>query len=215
MSSRKPPNRGVRGKNIGKFFSVKMNTMVWYESLLEMYLMFLLDFDPGVKSFKEQPCRIHYAQDGKERHYTPDLLVVRADKTQLVEVKPRDKITKYDLLFRLVSPICQQEGYEFLVFTDEKIRLEPRLSNVMSLWRYARTRLYQQYQIYCHEMLQDRQVISLAETFEICKSKEIPKQAIYALLFWGILDFDLMTPLSLDSLIYLPNTAALSAREEL
>lgn len=46
---RHAPNRGVRGKNVGKFFSIKMGRMLWFESLLEEALMYLLDFDSEVK----------------------------------------------------------------------------------------------------------------------------------------------------------------------
>lgn len=207
MTVRKAPNRGVKGKNIGKFFSVKMNTTLWFESLLEMYLMYLLDFDPGVKFFKEQPCRIRYVHDGKLHQYTPDLFVLRTDKTQIVEVKRQNKVTteENDLLFRIISPICQCEGLEFVVFTNETIMLQPRLNNIICLWRYARTPIRPHHQILCQEFLHKQQPVSLAEVFEFFYSKGLPKQVVYALLFWGVIDFDLMQQISPDSLIYMPS----------
>jgi hypothetical protein len=214
MSVRKPPARGVRGKNVGKFFSIKMNTMLWFESLLEESLMYLLDFDPDVKRFKEQPFHIRYLYNGKKRRYTPDLLVERAEERQIIEVKPRRKVKteKYNLLFRIVSPICEIEGYKFKVFTEEQILWQPRFNSIKALWSYARTPLRTQHQIYCQELLQINKVVSLAEAFEFFKAREVPKQIVYALLFWGALDFDLTEPLNSNSQIYLPNSTEIHER---
>lgn len=215
MSVRKPPNRGVRGKNVGKFFSVKMNIMLWFESLLEEALMYLLDFDPGVKRFKEQPCRIRYILEGRVRHYTPDIYVERDNERQIIEVKPKKKVMteKYNLLFRIVSPICEEEGYKFKVFTEETIMQQPRLNSVKALWSYARTPLCPQYQIYCQEFLQERRAVSLAEIFEFFQAKNVPKQVVYALLFWGVMDFDLAEPLNPNSRIYLPVSRQMRERQ--
>jgi hypothetical protein len=208
------PKRGIRGKNIGKFFSVKMNSMLWFESLLEESLMYLLDFDPSVKRFKEQPCHIRYMHEGKRHRYTPDFFVERPSERQIIEVKPKSKAAteKYRLLFRIVSHICEREGYKFKVYTEETILLQPRLNSVKALWSYARTPFRLQHQLYCQEFLQRKQTAYLAEVFEYFKSKGASKQIVYALLYWGVLDFDLMEPLSLSSRIYLPSSAVATVR---
>ncbi|HEV2912597.1 MAG TPA: TnsA endonuclease N-terminal domain-containing protein [Pyrinomonadaceae bacterium] len=215
MSTRKPPNRGSRCKNVGKFFSVKMNTMLWFESLLEEALMYLLDFDPGVRRFREQPCRIRYILDGKTRHYTPDILVERVNEKQIIEVKPKKKVMneKYDLLFRIILPICEEAGYRFKVFTEEMIMQQPMLNNIKALWSYARTPLYPQHQIFSREFLQENPLVSLGEVFESFQQKNIPKQVVYALLFWGLIDFDLTEPLGLNSHVYLPGIASSDGRK--
>lgn len=214
MPMRNPP-RGGR-KNLGKFFSVKSNSVLWCESILEMSFMYLLDFDPDVKYFKEQPCRIHYDLDGRKHTYTPDILVVRKELKQIVEVKPAGKAANAanQRLFQAVSPICGREGFSFVVVTDKTIMQQPRLDNVKTLWRYARTPLHIQHQIYCEEVLRHRSSssASLAEVFELFASKGVPKQVVYALLFWGMLDFDLTQPLNPSSLIFLPMDSKIPAR---
>lgn len=205
MGVRKPPRRGVRGKNIGKFFSIKMNAMLWFESLLEEAMMYLLDFDPDVQRFKEQPCHIRYRHEGKVHRYTPDLLVERSDEIQIIEVKPRNKATteRNVMLFRIISTICESGGYRFKVVTDETIMLQPRLNNIKALWSYARTPLAARHQIYCHEFLYKRGTACLGEVFGFFEKKGVPKQVVYALLYWGVLDFDLMEPIGPNSRIYL------------
>lgn len=214
MLMRSAPRRGIRGKNVGKFFSIKMGTMLWFESLLEEALMYLLDFDPDVKSFEEQPCRIRYLHRGKVHHYTPDIFAHRTTEKQIIEVKPRKKVNteKYDLLFRIIYPICEVEGFRFKVLTEEVILQQPRLNNVKAVWSYARTPLHLQHQIYSHEFLQKKQEASLAEMFELFETKRIPKQVVYALLYWGVMEFNLNEPLGLNSRIYLPNNSPLGMK---
>jgi len=212
---RKIPNRGAK-KNICKFFSVKMNKRLWSESLAEEDYKYLLDFDSQVDSFEEQPFRIRYVLDGKTRYYTPDLLVLRKDGRRLVvEIKPASKIVtpKNDLLFRIAAALCEAEGYEFVVVTVEMVRQQPRLSNVKALWKYARTRLHPQHQIYCAELFLTREQITLGEVFEFFESKGQGKQIVYGLLFWGALSFDVMQPLGFDSCITYPNRMAIAPRK--
>jgi hypothetical protein len=75
-------------KVIGKFPSLKMNTVIWWESQLERDYIYLLEIDPEVLSYGEQPFTISYTDKGKPRRYTPDFVVTRPQKTQVVEVKP-------------------------------------------------------------------------------------------------------------------------------
>jgi hypothetical protein len=77
VSVRKPSNRGGVRKNIGKTPSLKAGRPVWWESLLERDYIVLLEFDPDVITFVEQPFRVRYSFEGRVRHYTPDFLVER------------------------------------------------------------------------------------------------------------------------------------------
>ena len=169
----------------------------------------LLDYDRDVSYWHEQPLRIRLSHGGKVNCYTPDLEVHRAAQKQLIEVKPKDKVDsgEWDVLFRAASSICEQEGYEFLVVTDEIIRLQPRLENVKLLWKYARTPVLPQHQIICSELFQSRkdQPVTLDDLIQIFTSKQIPTQTLYSLLFWGALEFDLMQPLDRDSRITMPS----------
>src|SRR5437588_206487 len=88
-------NKGSR-KIIGKFPSLLMGLVVKWESKLERDFIYLLEFDSDVISYREQPIRIIYFLDGKSCRYTPDFLVVRKNKRQIIEVKPKDKIFRGD-----------------------------------------------------------------------------------------------------------------------
>jgi hypothetical protein len=177
--------------------------------------MYLLDYDRDVSYWHEQPLRIRFSHGGKVHRYTPDLEVHRAAQKQLIEVKPKHEVDsgKWDVLFRTASSVCEQEGYEFLVVTDEVIRMKPRLENVKLLWKYARTPLLPQHQIICSEFFKSRkdESVTLDDLIQIFTTKQVPTQALYSLLFWGALEFDLMQPLDRDSRITIPSSSALTA----
>jgi len=199
MPVRKIPRYGAGHKNLGKFASVKTGRVAWYESLLERDFMYLLDYDRDVSFWHEQPLRIRFSYGGKVHRYTPDLEVHRASLKQLIEVKPKHQVDsgKWEVLFRAASSVCEQEGFEFLVITDEIIRQQPRLENVKLLWKYARTRSLPQHQVICNQYFRSRkdEQVTLGDLVQLFIRKRVPTQALYSLLFWGALDFDLMQPL--------------------
>ncbi|MGQ4648881.1 hypothetical protein [Lyngbya aestuarii] len=59
VRARKITNAGNR-KVIGKFPSLKMNAVIWWESQLERDYIYLLEIDPEVLSYGEQPLTISY-----------------------------------------------------------------------------------------------------------------------------------------------------------
>lgn len=199
---RKITNKGSK-KVIGKFASLKMGKTIWWESQLEQDYIYLLEFDPDVTSYQEQPPTISYVLNGKKRRYTPDFLVERRDKRQIIEVKPEEHITKEKnlLLFNSVAPILSQEGYEFNLVTDKAIRIQPRLANIKLLTRYARTPIDPQLQIACHEFFIGKHEVRLSDVASFLADKNLGMQFLYSLLYWGILLTDLMEPIESHSYV--------------
>ena len=216
MPVRKIPRYGAQ-KNIGKFFSVKTGLVAWYESLLERDYMYLLDFDPKVRYWHEQPFKVRYVLNGKTHFYTPDVEVHREPKKQVVEVKSQNQVDsgKFDSLFRIARSVCQNEGFEYVVVTDEMIRKQPRLDNIKKLWKYARTSILPQHQLLCRQFFQEKrsEEVELGDLIAFFKSKGVAAQVVYAMLFFGVLDFDLNQPLDQFTPLKLVGHAALKMRK--
>jgi TnsA endonuclease N terminal len=202
MPVRKISNKGTK-KIIGKFPSLKMGKTVWWESQLEQDYIYLLEFDPDVTSYQEQPQTISYTLNGKKRRYTPDFFVHRGCKRQIIEVKPEDQITKEKnvLLFNSVAPIFNREGYEFTLVTEKAIRVQPRLANIKLLTRYARTPIDPQLQITCHEFFIGKHEARLSDVARSLAANNLEMHLVYSLLYWGILSFDLMEPIEANSYV--------------
>ena len=137
MPVRKVSNRG--GNIIGRFPSVKLGRMVDFESLIERDLIYLLDFEPEVTWFGEQPLTLEYEQQGKVRRYTPDFHVITNGQNSLVECKPQRavKLPQNQEKFRAGQIWCAAKGWMFEVVTDEQLRGGYRLRNVKFLTQFA------------------------------------------------------------------------------
>lgn len=203
MRVRSFTNRGSTTKVIGKFPSLKNDTSVWWESQIERDFIYLLEFDNEVLSYQEQPLRIQYVLNGRIHYYTPDFLVRRGHRKQIIEVKPEAKASSefWRELFSAVASVFHQDGYEFLVATDNIIRIQPRLNNIKLLWRYARTTISPQHRVYCNQMLRDRDQIELKELIQFFAYKNVGEQVVYALLYWGYIETNLMCPINPHSII--------------
>ena len=121
-----------------------------FESSLERDLLILLDFDPEVLCYEEQPVRIDYVDaGGRHRHYTPDVLVRwRRDgvsaggmRPLLAEVKYRSTLRKdwADLKprFQAARSEARARGWTFRILTEVEIRT-PYLQNARFLSPYRR-----------------------------------------------------------------------------
>lgn len=129
------------GNVIGQFPSIKLARMVWFESLIERDLLYLLDFEPEVCFFGEQPLTIEYVDAGKPRHYTPDFQIVqRNGRNTLVECKPSRLVATDDNLqkFSMARAWCAERDWDFRIVTDEQLRAGFRLANIKQLTGYAR-----------------------------------------------------------------------------
>lgn len=98
-----------------------------FESSLERDYIYLLEFDPKVNSYQEQPLRVHFKDRNQtKRIYTPDFLVESRNSTLLVEIKYQAYLDKHkDLLedkFNAAHEFCSKHGIQFKVITENEIR---------------------------------------------------------------------------------------------
>jgi hypothetical protein len=115
--------------------------MVSFESTLERDYAYVLDFDPEVTCFTEQPLTIEYTDAGRTLHYTPDFEVSHSDhRPRLVECKPQHLIRTEDnqQKFRAAHAWCAERGWQFEVVTDAQLRTGCRLQNIKFLTYHAR-----------------------------------------------------------------------------
>jgi hypothetical protein len=119
--------------------------MAAFESSLERDLLILLDFDPEVLCYEEQPVRIDYVDAGGcRRRYTPDVLVRwRRDGVSASGMRPLPAEVKYgatlrkdwaDLKprFRAARLEARARGWRFRILTEVEVRT-PHLRNAKFL----------------------------------------------------------------------------------
>jgi TnsA endonuclease N terminal/TnsA endonuclease C terminal len=128
--------------------NTRTSSMTAFESSLERDFLLLLDFDPDVEFYEEQPVHIVYYDDtGRRRTYTPDVFVryrpasspTTSTKPLLCEVKYREDLrqhwTVYRPKFRAAQRYARQQGWRFRLVTERHVRT-PYLENVKFLRPY-------------------------------------------------------------------------------
>lgn len=142
----KPRSRKVvsRSRSIGtgKFPSWKMGRMIQWESIHERNAFCLLDANPSVTKFSEQPCEITYSLGGQARKHYPDILVETLAGTELWEVKPG--AADIDGETRLRTMLMERDlpalGYRYRMVLGSDLSSEPLLSNSRLILRWGRNR---------------------------------------------------------------------------
>lgn len=134
----------------GKVIDFRSHRAVSFESALERDFYVLLDFDPAVAHFEEQPVTIAYQEPiGVRRTYTPDVLVhyrpewihPRHPRSVLYEVKYRDDLRAhwpdYRSKFKAARRYARTQGWVFRLITEREIRT-PYLKNATFLRQYQK-----------------------------------------------------------------------------
>jgi hypothetical protein len=131
----------------GKVIDFRSHRAVSFESALERDFYVLLDFDPTVAHFEEQPITITYHDPiGVRRTYTPDVLVhyrpelaQRDHRPVLYEIKYRDDLRThwhdYRAKFKAARRYARTQGWVFRLITEREIRT-PYLTNAKFLRQY-------------------------------------------------------------------------------
>ncbi|MBS1808592.1 MAG: Tn7 transposase TnsA N-terminal domain-containing protein [Acidobacteria bacterium] len=196
MLSRKISNRG--GRKVISLFPTRHDHSVWCESLNELYFAHLLDIDPDILDFEEQPSPLHYSLEGKRHRHTPDFLAKRKTGKYLYQVKPHEvAITaEWQEKFRAIAVEAKRQGYEFEVITDRWIKQEPRLSNVQILRRYCTEPFTEEHRLVAIKLFATYPQITLGGMragFEHCG---FTKQSLYAMIYHGLISLPLEHPIS-------------------
>lgn len=131
MPVRKIPTN--RRSLTGMISSQKNKRMVAAESSLERDLLILLEFDPTVERYEEQPVSIEYFDRMRNKHrYTPDVLIYYrvinsvARPPMLCEVKYREELfanwKEIKPKIRAGRDYAHRGGWCFKIMTEREIR---------------------------------------------------------------------------------------------
>jgi hypothetical protein len=197
----------------------RTQSMTAFESSLERDFLQLLDFDPDVEFYEEQPVKITYPDaKGRRRTYTPDVLVryrsrhlhIRRPQTLLCEVKYRDDLrqhwTDYRPKFRAAQRYARQQGWQFRLVTERHIRT-PYLENVKFLRSYQAKAINASHRTRILNALSDLEETDPASLLPVL-SPDRWQQAELLPVLWQLIAIrqvgtDLRQPLTMHSRIWL------------
>ena len=140
--SRKVVKRS-NARNSGKYPSWKMGRMMQWESPHEGNAMCILDANPNVIAFNEQPCKIIYTLNGENHLHYPDFLVRKTDYKEFWEVKTAKDANQPEVAERtaFLMEALPYYGYAYRVVIAESLASQPQLSNIKRLNKLGRQAL--------------------------------------------------------------------------
>lgn len=193
IRSRKVVKRS-NARNSGKYPSWKMNRMMQWESVHEGNAMRMLDADPSVISFNEQPCEIIYILNGEKRRHYPDFLVRESDRKEFWEVKTSKDADQPDVVERtaFLTNALPFYGYSYRVVVAESLASEPQLGNIKRLNKLGRQALTVVQQEAIRRLFKEQPLMSWGVFEE--QSPTVLKQ-ISRLILEGKLSIDLNQPI--------------------
>lgn len=207
LRSRKVVSRS-RTRPTGKFPSWKMKRMVHWESENELNAFRLLDCDPDVTSFSEQPCVVRYVLGGQTRNHYPDILVERNDRKELWEVKPESRAEEPVVATR--TALLVQElplwGYIYRIVLATDLATQPQQRNACFLLGFGRRPVTECEQEFLRRALARRGSLLWSDA---CRGQYGPRgrEILCGLVLRGVLTIDLTLPIS-------PSTHFVARKEE-
>lgn len=95
----------------------------FHRSFYELRYFRMLDADPDVITYQSEPFKIPYLWEGSVKNYTPDILVTRRDRKQLIEVKPASLVNEPKNIAKATAADvwCSQNSVEYVVVTENEL----------------------------------------------------------------------------------------------
>lgn len=189
-----------RFRPTGKYPSWKMGRMLQWESMNELHAFRLLDCDPMVTAFTEQPCEIVYVDGAETRRHYPDIYVETDRCQELWEVKAECEASLSEVLTRtqLLTRGLRQYGFIYRIVLDHELAKQPMLDNAKTMLRYGRRSTSDNEREYVRLALKRNGHLSWSEVCEGALGTH-GREIVCRLVLEGVLSFDLDSPLGLST----------------
>jgi len=207
LRSRKVVSRS-RARPTGKYPSWKMRRMLQWESENELNAFHLLDCDPDVTRFHEQPCEVMYVLDRQVRSHYPDILVEKNGRKELWEVKSETQAEEPEVVRR--TALLAQElplwGYTYRVVLAKDLASQPRQANACFLLGFGRRAVTDCEQEFIRRALARHGTLLWSDA---CRGEYGPRgrEILCSLVLRGVLTIDLNLPIS-------PSTRFVARKED-
>lgn len=148
MLKRKPPAGNARrvapiDKNSRGSFVNKAGRTVQFESFAERTQSLRFERDPKILDYCSQPLQFIFRDKQYKWHsYTPDFQVWKCDGTvEIHEITRTERRSNPQMSQRegTAYDVCKEEGWTYIVHTEETLPQPTEAANLLGLWRYRPT----------------------------------------------------------------------------
>lgn len=201
MHSRNVMTRAGRGFRT-KFPSRKLGRTVAAESIPECDAILLLEFSPGVLSYREQPALIQYWDGDTIRKYYPDFEVVLVTGELIhLEIKTAKELAKpiTQAKYRAIAADYSRRGHGFRILTDKDLRQGNLYKNLKRLASYLHVKPA------ATSLSEWRRRFGRTAVEFSSVATDLGEAEVLRLIAWGFAHGDLRLPLCGDTRIQLIN----------
>lgn len=201
IRSRKVVTRS-RSRSTGKYPSWKMARMIQWESPHELNAYRLLDCDPAVLAFQEQPYEIHYTLNGENHRHYPDVLVQRRSGKELWEVKTQADALREDVSERtaLMAAELPSMGFGYRLMQAEDLGAQPTLFNALLILHHGRFDISIQERQLVLQFLKERSEIRWGDVLAGQLGSK-GRRSVCRMLLEGTLMLDISKPIGSETCI--------------
>ena len=139
-----PPHRPTPGWGRRKRFnSLSSGATLYAASSLEFDVFRDLELDPDAVWFIEQPLELAYDHNCRLRTCRPDVLVIRCDRIECIEVKYEEVacLPEQEEKWGAIGTACRSLGIGYRVLTERHVRRRPRFENVRDVFTRRHVRI--------------------------------------------------------------------------
>lgn len=193
--------KGLPGKRVVFFHSVKNNALMPTESRLESANCLHLEFSQITQKYRTQPFKMSLHAGAT---YTPDFVYLdKKGIPTIQEVKFSGALCdpKVLSLHRKVRDICHRNNVNFHVVTEKPLTLEPIFYNLNYIYRGARIGMNELQVSSALNAIESRS-LTLGELREQLQKLDLPSISAEHLIFRNFLDYDRTKKLEVGSLIW-------------
>lgn len=202
----------ARHRNTSLIYSTLTLGMRVSESASETRFLKVAQLDPGVECIRAQPTWLRVLEDGRMRRRAPDFAVIYSGRAELHEVKQDRECWKPDVRSELLSirdEVERHPGWRYSVALESALVAEPLRSNTDLLWRALRpeNELDEELTLRTGEILDEgpvraHELIENTSSFGGRPNASASWENLLAMIAAKMLQFDVIKPLTLDSLIW-------------
>lgn len=202
LRSRKVVTRS-KARATGKYPSWKMERMIQWESPNELHAFRLLDANPAVTRFFEQPAEIQYFLNGEMHRHYPDALVFNDDLKEFWEIKSaRDALAPETVVrTQLLTETLPRFGFGYRMVIGEDLARDPRQTNVSTILRFGRSDISSVDRERLRRHLASGRAINWGDVLDDAYGKD-GRNHFCRLVLEGALVFDFEQPLCRETMLH-------------
>ena len=191
----------------GHLYMTKTDSLIAYESRLEMFVLMQLDFNPATVFVVSQPSILHVADGEDGFEHFPDFLVVSAaEEVTVVDVKPKEltDTAKNARNFKATAAACELAGWNYAV------QSEPDRLFIESLqWLAGYRRHLPTVDVYAEKLIEacEEKPLPLQELVSKVGPSALVRPVLFHLLWHRLLEVDMHAQLNNESPVDLPKEA--------